>query len=176
MPDDSTFERILTETQLAIRAFIAGTGISRDSVDDVAQEVYVDFYRGMAAMPEGVLPLKWLKGIARHKCLDHFRRQQRKSDLHRRAIAECLAQEESDCEALLAKPGLVAALRACVDKLPAGNRKLVTLYYREENTSERVGDLVGLTAASVRKNLLRIRDKLKGCIERSLARERTVLG
>ena len=64
------FDTILNETQHHIRAYIAGMGVPRHDVDDIAQDVYVELYRFFDRIPEGVHPKQWLKGIARNLCLN----------------------------------------------------------------------------------------------------------
>ena len=171
MDRDAEFERIVNETQVAIRAFVAGTGVSRDRVDDIAQDVYLEFYRKMDALPPDTAPVRWLKGIARHRCLDHFRNSKRRNALREKAVAALMLQQESACEDLAGRQGVTVHLRKCVERLTDRSRKMVALYYKEDKTSEEVGHLMQVTAASVRKSLLRIRGTLKTCIEQALVEE-----
>ena len=76
------FDAVLAETHARIRAYIAGMGIARHEVDDVAQEVYLEFYKSLEKMPEDLAPERWLKGIARNLCLNHIRRCARRGRLH----------------------------------------------------------------------------------------------
>jgi hypothetical protein len=45
-------ERILRQTQLQLRAYIRSCGVSLQDIDDLAQDVYFAYYRGMEKMPE----------------------------------------------------------------------------------------------------------------------------
>ena len=72
------FEAVLRETQSVIRAYIAGMGVSLDTVDDLAQEVYLEFYKTGDRRPDGLESIRCLKGIAKNLCLNHFRRSKRK--------------------------------------------------------------------------------------------------
>src|SRR5579859_6100417 len=90
MGDSVRFEAILRETQSVIRAYIAGMGVPLDSIDDLAQEVYLEFYKGAERRPEDVEPIRWLKGIAKNLCLNYFRKSKRKAEQHLEAVAVLL--------------------------------------------------------------------------------------
>ena len=104
-PEELDFNTILWRTQSSIRAFIAGMGAASHEVDDLAQETYLELYRNFEKIPPGVAPERWLKGIARNICLNHFRRTSRRNRLHREALAEVLATAETWTESLCATPG-----------------------------------------------------------------------
>src|SRR6478752_6654636 len=84
------FDEILRETQPHLRAYIAGMGVPRHDVDDLAQDVYVELYRCQNRIPTEVTVKQWLKGIARNLCLNYFRRTARRGRLQREALAEML--------------------------------------------------------------------------------------
>ena len=50
---------------------------------------------------------------------------------------------------------------ALIDGLPEDSREIVLLYYREEQSSQQVAELLGLSDANVRKKLSRVRELLK---------------
>src|SRR5688500_2894277 len=103
------FEAIVRDTQAHIRAYIAGLGVPRHDVDDVAQDVYVELYRFADRIPEDVPPKQWLKGIARNLCMNYFRRTSRRQRLQREARGESLLRaERPEAPALSEGPGVRA--------------------------------------------------------------------
>lgn len=170
-PEKHDFDDILRRTQSRIRAYIAGMGIAAHEVDDVAQDVYVELYRGLDRIPNDVEPERWLKGIARNICLNHIRRRARRGRLHYEAIAEILARTETPTERSLDDGTLLDALGSCVDKLPPKSRQIVSLRYQQDLPSHEIADLLKSTAQAIRVALFRIRNGLKDCIAESLARE-----
>jgi len=50
------FDTIVHESQAHIRAYIAGMGVSRHDVDDVAQDVFVELYRFSDRIPPNIPP------------------------------------------------------------------------------------------------------------------------
>lgn len=162
MNRDAAFEAVLRETHSVLRAYIAGMGVSLDTVDDLAQEVYLEYYRTADRMPSDLEPVRWLKGIARNLCMDHFRRSKRKAERHLEAAAVLL---EKARPAEPPDPG-VESLDACLEKLPHRSRELVALRYAEGMESGDIGRRVGLSPEAVRIGLLRIRTTLRECLER----------
>ncbi|MBI3855984.1 MAG: sigma-70 family RNA polymerase sigma factor [Planctomycetes bacterium] len=169
MHDAAEFEAILRETQSVVRAYIAGMGVSLDTVDDLAQEVYLEFHRGRDLRPADVEPVRWLKGIAKNLCLNHFRRSKRKAEQQLAAVAELLEPVPCRREEASEKD----ALDACLGKLPGRSRQMIALRYEEGLESSAIGRRFDLSAEAVRITLLRIRTALRDCLERRLAQEGT---
>jgi RNA polymerase sigma-70 factor (ECF subfamily) len=169
--DNATFETIVRETHPALRAYIAGMGISPHEVDDLAQEVYLELYKGFDRMPE-IAPLRWLKGIARNLCLNHIRKVSRRGRLHQQALCEILARTQTNAEETFEDGSLSKAFGHCFENLPEKSRRLLKLRYEDDLTSPKIADLLEATAESIRVSLFRIRAQLKDCISSSLARER----
>ena len=72
MDEALDFESVLRDTQSVLRAYIAGMGVPLDVVDDLAQDVYLEYYRGRNRRPLDVEPIRWLKGIAKNLCLNYY--------------------------------------------------------------------------------------------------------
>jgi RNA polymerase sigma-70 factor (ECF subfamily) len=167
MSRSGEFETVLRETQSVIRAYIAGMGVPLDTVDDLAQEVYLEFYKGLDRRPGDVEPVRWLKGIAKNLCLNHFRRSKRKAEQHLEAVAVLL--ERLPCP--LEEAREPDALDGCLEKLPERSREMILLRYEEGMESAAIGRKLGLSAEAVRITLLRIRNVLRECLGRRLAQE-----
>ena len=162
--DSVEFERILRETQDRVRAYIAGLGAGRDEVDDLAQDVYVVFYRGQNKMPPDVEPIRWLKGIARNVSMNHFRRTKREKARQFEAIADLLAQSAAATDDT---PGFEAAfdrLRDCLAKVSEKGRKLLAMKYEKNLNSKEISRKTGMNSGAIRMTLLRVRDSLYRCL------------
>jgi len=165
------FDEVVSETHPHIRAYIAGMGVPRHDVDDVAQDVYVELYRFSHKIPPGVHPKQWLKGIARNLCLNYFRRQGRRQRLQREALVEILIRAEQEGPPSLAEGPIRRALDGCYDALPEESRHLLELRYERELPSQSIAEMLSSTAEAIRVALFRIRNGLKQCIASSLAGE-----
>ncbi len=163
------FDTILRETEVRIRAYIAGMGIAPHEVDDVAQDVYVELYRSFHKVPPEVPIERWIKGIARNLCLNHIRRNARRGRLHREALAEILATTRSSLERSVHESSMQYALEGCCQKLPEKSRQILRLRYSEDLSSAAIAKTLNSTAEAVRVALHRIRIQLRDCITQKLA-------
>jgi len=165
------FDAVLRATQSHIRAYIAGLGVQTHEVDDVAQDVYVEFFKNLHKVPADVAPERWLKGIARNLCMNHFRKKKRRRDLHHEALADLLAKVQTPLEKNSTSDSATHALEGCFAKLPDKSQHLLTLRYREDLSSSAIAQAVDSTAQAVRVSLHRIREGLKSCITAALSGE-----
>jgi len=169
----SDFEKILRDTHAQLRAYIAGMGVPLDTVDDLAQDVYLEFYRHGGNRPADVEPVRWLKGITKNLCMSHFRTKKWRAGSIRRYqehITQILAGTTTEWEEVQADASVQAALKRCMEKIPDRQRTFLTLRYEKEQTSEEIGRQCNATAEAVRVALLRVRTALKDCVEKNLER------
>ncbi|MCA9177600.1 MAG: sigma-70 family RNA polymerase sigma factor [Planctomycetales bacterium] len=164
----ANFEAIVARTHPQLRAYIAGMGVASHEVDDVAQEVYLALFRGQEKVPPETTPDRWLRGIARNLCLNHIRRSSRRGRLHREALAELLANEESFCERSREQGEFDGALENCLRHLPEDSKRLLLLRYRDDLTSQRIAEVVDSTSQAIRVALFRIRASLRNCITQTV--------
>jgi RNA polymerase sigma-70 factor, ECF subfamily len=162
------FDSIVQETQAHVRAYIAGLGMRPHQVDDIAQEVYLDFYRNMEKMPPDLQPIRWLKGIARNMCMNHFRKENRRTSSFQQNITELLAQFDPSSEQEESLDDKKAALRNCLQKLPEKTRQTLTFRYEEGLASNLIAEKLKTSAEAIRIALHRTREVLKTCIESTL--------
>lgn len=167
------FDEIVRETQSHLRAYIAGMGVPRHDVDDLAQDVYVELYRCLGRVPAEVAMKQWLKGIARNLCLNYFRRNSRRGRLHREALAEMMAELSFEAHTNWYEGAVQTALEKCVERLPKESRKMVKLRYEEELPSQTIAEKLESTSEAIRVALFRIRGALKDCITARMAAEIT---
>lgn len=164
------FARVLEDTQGEVRAYVAALGVPLGPVDDVAQEVFLAWYRSPEAKPAEVEPVRWLKGIARRMALRHHRQAAREE--HRRdALAQVLAAEVDELPVTM-NARAEAALAKCLDALSEKNLRAVRMTYAEGLDSQAVGAALGMGAGAVRVMLFRLRAALRGCVQEQLQEER----
>lgn len=165
------YDEIVSDTHSHIRAYIAGMGVPRHDVDDVAQDVYVELYRFFDRMPAEVQPKQWLKGIARNLCLNYFRRTSRRNRLQREALVEIFLRAEQEGATAFSEGPVRHALDGCYEKLPQQSRRMLALKYEQELPSATIAERLKSTAEAIRVALFRIRASLKDCIASTLAAE-----
>ena len=166
----SAFIDVLVSTQARIRSYIAGMGVPLVEVDDIAQDVYLEYLRDQGRRPGDVDPLRWLRGIARNLCNHYFRssgRVSRRLEQLGRALEPVPSSLEHPSDDLR----LLATLSGCLEKLPTRAQEVLRLYYDGESSAEEIGKRFGRSAGAVRILMLRLRAALRDCIDATLTRE-----
>ena len=161
MDDLGAFEAMVLATEGALRSYIAGMGVGRHAVDDIAQETYLAVWE--RGVPEGIEAVRWLKGIARKKAID----QLRAASPRRRIIAELSATASRD-DGEDERPAL-GALRRCLARLLPADHELLRRHYQDDESGEVIARARGVDGSTVRKQLTRLREALEKCIARQLA-------
>ncbi len=128
----------------------------------------------------------WLTGILRHKILDHFRQLKREETL---SPAELLPPEledrfddvgvwkhepalgpqdwGEDAPTLIQRQEFMAALKQCLERLPARSADAFVLREMEGEESSRIQELLGVSASNFWVLLHRARMQLRLCLERN---------
>jgi RNA polymerase sigma-70 factor (ECF subfamily) len=165
------FMAVLEATQDRLRSYVAGMGVPLADVDDLAQEVYLVFYREQDRRPPDVEPLAWLRGIARHRCGDYFRARGR-AQRHWEEIGRLLEEQASPLERAPSDEPLLAALGRCLEKLPERYQQMLRWYYQEDASADEIGRRLRRSAGAIRVAILRLRQTLRACLAENAAEER----
>jgi RNA polymerase sigma-70 factor, ECF subfamily len=174
MPEDASDEvliaRIAKGDRLAMAALFAryrlpvyrfvlrmvrNTAVAEDLDSDVFLEVWrqAGTFEGRSAVST------WLFSIARFKALNAISRRKPEEELDE-TTAETVADHADDPEIALAKKDKAAALRACLLKLSAEHREIVTLVYYQQKSVEECAGIIGIPAATVKTRMFYARKKL----------------
>ena len=126
---------------------------ARTDVDDLVQDVFLTALQRLSDLREPAAFGGWLASIARHRAVDHGRRQPMTESL----MTDVPSPKEPDhLEAL--------AILDAIKKLPDAYSETLVLRLVEGMTGVEIADRTGLTPASVRVNLHRgmklLREKL----------------
>ena len=146
--------RRTTRRWYALVARVLGAGANADDVDDVAQEVFVQAWRGLPKFRHDAQFSTWLYRIATNMAIKQWHRRKR--------LAQTVSEEElpNTVRAALAMaapgPEDVAALRArdralrtAIERLPEKQRTVILLHYFEDYTCEEVAALLGCSVGTV---------------------------
>ena len=164
------FAQLVREHQVALRSFVRILGIRSDMVDDLAQETFLLAYHELDRFQEGEDFGKWLRGIARNLARNEMRKTARRCRIINAELTQHLIQKSEDkmCEAEYDQDDL-SALKECIQNLSERNKGLISTYYKEELSSNALAEKFKMTASAVRITLMRVRQQLKGCIEKKVA-------
>lgn len=163
--DETDFARIVDETRTLVCSIALATTRNAEASEDVAQEVYLAAWRDLRKLRNAASFLPWLRQITRNHAAQVVRQNIRERS--RRAItdadtmlATAVDPSPSSSKRLIAEED-AALLEECLAALPDDAREIVTLYYREGQSTKQVAALLDLSEPAIRKRLSRAREGLR---------------
>jgi len=164
--NDQAFELIFRDNQRMITAYLYSlTGDWEQSLD-LTQEAFIIAHRKMAEFDATRSLAAWLRGIAKNLARNAIRKT------HRTRLI-MVEGEELD-ELFVAVEQLDANgtweerlrhLEPCLAKLPASQRRVVDLFYREEKSARDIAGLTGVVEKTVFQFLWQARRNLRQCLQ-----------
>ena len=137
--------------------------LSNDAeAEDVMQLVFLQACEDFSSFRAECSPRHWLLSIARHRCLDRLKHNQRAS-LTPTQAPEPVAPPPVD-EAL-ARSQAARELALCLDGLPDHARVAIVLRYHDDLSYEEIERLTGVKVGALRVRVLRALPLLKACLE-----------
>lgn len=128
--------------------------------EELAQQAFVEAVRSRHRFGGRSDPVTWVIAIARHRLIDHYRREQR--DRSRRAdlaLIDVTAPEQPS--AALAPDAIDDALR----ELPALHRAVLILHYMDGLSVREAADVIGKSEAATASLLARARQAFRRAYE-----------
>jgi RNA polymerase sigma-70 factor, ECF subfamily len=118
---------VVRRYELMLRGYLAGQLYDMTDADDLAQEVFLTAWRDLDSFQRDGDFGAWLRGIARHRLLTHFRSQQRRASAVERFQVEVARIAEQELEAATSsdEAGRVERLLHCISRLPEKLRRVV---------------------------------------------------
>lgn len=165
---NSSFEEIVRLYQADVRIMTRRHFGSLAEADEVAQEVFVQVYRGLPGFRGESSLRTWILGLARNQIRVHIRnesrRRRRSETVVPPELLEAEAVEDVDPYQTDDAQEELDALNDCVTRLGDRQRWLVEAFYYQKKSAEMIASEVSQTAGAVRMLLMRIRKQLADCI------------
>jgi len=161
--DIKAFERIIAHCQRSISSIALAIVKDLDASDDITQQVFIAIWQQLHTLQNPASFLPWARQITRLRAFSYLRDNKISQRLDSEQADTLLADfstSETPYEEL-AKTQQNNIMAGFIDQLPQDSREIVLLYYREEQNSQQVAELLGLSEANVRKKLQRVRELLK---------------
>lgn len=164
---DDRFMQLLTQNQRRLLAFIAGMTPSLGDAEDVLQEINMALWKKRELYDWDQGFLQWAFGFA---WIEIRRFRDRHSAKHLWASDAVL---ESLAAAYPRETGVreqrLDALAGCIDKLRTDERLLINDFYARQQSAKALAESTGRSVRNVYKLLTKTRQRLRECVERSLA-------
>lgn len=154
---------------LPLRSFLASQVHHPADVDDMAQEVFLAAYRQLATFRRGDEFGAWLRGIARNKLLEHYRRTGRRERAIDRFRAEVARTVRDDLERAAEEDTAesIEALLRCIALLPEKLRRVVRAGLDGHKPADLAEELI-TTIGAVYNLHYRANQRLRDCVQKEL--------
>ncbi len=161
------WDALFSRYQLPLFAYVRDLVRDREASLDIIQEAFIAASRHLGTLRDDEKFGSWLFGIARQKCVHHWRRTGRAEKIF---DDEPLTDDAAD--AVGAQPGdwLVAAERehafvAALEQLPPAHREALTLHFLEDFPLEEVAAITATPLGTVKSRLHYAKKKLRELLE-----------
>lgn len=153
------FDRYVFAHERELRSYLAGMGVPLHVIDDLAQEVFIDYY--LQADGDYRAGIAWLKGMARNKAREWFRKNGRQ-----RRLRERYAELLESCPKPFAQGDgeLLEQLAHCLHDLPSEHGELLERYYGGEEDAAGIAASLGRKLSALRMQVLKLREALRRCV------------
>ncbi len=133
---------------------------NRESADDVAQEVFIKVWKALPRFDERATVSTWIYTITRNTSFSAIRARRPNASLSDPDVMEAVEMGAAQ-EAGEAGDENSATLRKLVDRLPAKQRQVVTLFYMQEQSHDEVAAMLAMPVGTVKTLLHRARARLQ---------------
>lgn len=140
--------------------------VGPNDCEEVAQEVFVRIYRGLAKFRGDSALGTWIYRLSVNAALSHVTRRPKYAEAD-----EILARLTAP-EAVATDPGLSARLEAALTQLPAGYRAVLVLHDINGLSHEECAEIMGCRVGTSKSQLHKARAKMRELLGPQLAAER----
>jgi RNA polymerase sigma-70 factor (ECF subfamily) len=152
---------------IQLRTFISAMIHDRFDADDLAQQTFLFAYQHIHEYELGTNFLAWLKAIAYNHVRDYRAYAQRTTNVKRGLRDEISRKSIQAMEPTMLDPRL-ELLENCVERLPANQRQFLRAVCARRATLDEVATELNRSSTAVRKNLSRLYENLRDCVEQRL--------
>lgn len=163
----AAFERLVNTTRNTVTSVALGIVRDIDASEDIAQQAYINCWNNIKTLKNSQSFLPWLRQSTRYIAINYLRDNKINSKVAGDEAEQILAEfssEHTKPDLHLDQEQKKMVVNHLLEQLPDESREIVTLYYREEQSTPVVAELLGLSEANVRKKLSRARSKMKEAV------------
>ena len=165
--DQNAFSRLALATQGLLTS--SALSITRDVrlSEEIAQDVLLKVWRQLGGLKNPASFLPWLRKVVRHDSISRLRTQKRHQaeagELGEVLLAQVVDEggDSADPVQRLSRDQQAVQLRSLLALLKPSDRELLTLYFREHESTQQVANLLGIPDQTVRQRLSRARARMK---------------
>jgi len=159
------FIRALTDAQSALRGYCRASLGPCDEAKEAVQRTNITLWRKCGNWDSSTDFLPWAITVAKFEVLGVLRDRQRREArfVFDPDVVEFMIDESA--QTVSANSARAEALEHCLGKLSDSNRAVLTSYYVHGRSIGEISALQGKASSALKVMLLRLRGKLRECIE-----------
>ena len=146
---------------------------NREDAEEIAQDVFIKAYRSLADFRGASKFSTWLYTIVTTSCITFLRKK--KLDTHsldNEKVFELADSQDSGFRAnQVEQKSKVAMVNEAIKMLSPDDAKLITLFYKGEQSLDEIGTIIGADPNTVKVKLHRARARLKDKMEKYFKQE-----
>jgi RNA polymerase sigma-70 factor (ECF subfamily) len=145
----------------------------REDAEEIAQDVFVKAYRSLADFRGDSKFSTWLYTIVNTTCITFLRKKKLEvHSLDNEKIFEVADGVDSGLRAnLVEQKSKIQMVNKAIQLLSVDDAKLITLFYKGEQSLDEIGKILGIDPNTVKVKLHRARTRLKEKMEKHFAEE-----
>ncbi|WNO61596.1 sigma-70 family RNA polymerase sigma factor [Rheinheimera sp. MMS21-TC3] len=169
--DIKAYERLVAYCQRSVSSIALAIVKDLDASEDITQQVFIHIWQQLKTLQNPASFLPWTRQITRYRAYNYLRDNKANISIKGQAADTLLAEFTTNTESSfmlndelgdqLVKEQQNKIMANFINQLPEDSREIVILFYREEQNSQQVAALLGLSESNVRKKLQRVRQLLK---------------
>jgi RNA polymerase sigma-70 factor, ECF subfamily len=154
------FGRVVEDNQSLVFSLAVRFLRDRESAEELAQDVFLQFYRQLYRVESPEHATWWLRRAICHRCIDEARKRRLRPRIGLESVPEpSAAHRDSDLF-------LNEHLRRLVAKLPENARIVVLLRYQEDMDPSEIAEMLQVPVSTVKSQLHRSLAVLRGKLEK----------
>jgi RNA polymerase sigma factor (sigma-70 family) len=134
---------------------------SREDAEEIAQDAFIKAFQSLRSFKGDSKFSTWLYRIVYNAAISHTRRKKQDfTQIDERVVSDTTEDDIFENLDTLDAEIQSKLVNEAINKLPADESAIVTLFYLKENTIDDICQITGLSESNVKVKLFRIRKKL----------------
>ena len=166
--DDSAFAILVEKYQKSIHAIAWRKIGDFHYAEEITQDTFLRAYQKLSTLKNPDQFLRWLYVIAKRLCLNWQRKHKPAKQIQsledtpmEEVVKSDYARYESEQRETEATEHRFEIVNKLLEKLPEGERTVMTLYYLGELTTNEIGKFLGTSVETIRTRMSRARKRLR---------------
>ena len=164
--DDAAFSTLIRKYRKIVHAFVWRKIGDFHYAEEITQDTFLRAYKKLSSLRDPNRFDRWLNVIANRLCLNWIKRKKPEMQSLEETPVEEIEESAythyvSEKQEIEATECLYEIVKKLLEKLPEGERTVMTLYYLGEMTTKEISRFLGVSVNTITSQLQRARKRLQ---------------